>query len=124
MHTDPFPTTYDDPPPVIYQVKLGVFGHGWHATHLTFAFLSSGLWLIVYAMHGIVWSLGRATTAVTVPYGHRIEWRYGHPNVLGPEEWLEKQSAAARFKDLSIYLVPALVAVIGCALLLTSASGN
>lgn len=91
-----------------FTVKVGQFGHPAHALHLALSFLTLGWWVLIYALHGIVWLMRRDTVTITVPEGGRVEWRDGHPIVLGPDEWLPPRGR----RLLRPYLIPAAVAVV------------
>lgn len=72
-------------------LKVGSLG-AWHAVHILLALLTGGFWLVVYALHAIISVAARPTIVVTVPEGSRVEYYRGYPNVLGPDEYLDKPS--------------------------------
>lgn len=73
----------------VMTVKVGSLG-AWHAVHILLSLLTLGGWLIVYGIHAIVSATTRPSITVTVPPGGRIEYYRGHPNVLGPDEYLDR----------------------------------
>ena len=93
-------------------VKTGQFNHWWHAAHMALSMLTFGWWLLLWALHVVVFSLMRPSVVVEVPEGHRVEYRDGWPNVLGPDEYLEPRTPQERLRRFAPYSVPAVVAVL------------
>lgn len=71
-------------------LKVGSLGGWWHAAHILLSVLTGGLWLVVYGAHALISAVSRPTVVVEVPPGHRVEYYRGYPNVLGPDEYLDK----------------------------------
>lgn len=90
-------------------VKVGGLGHSWHAAHIALSLLTCGWWLPVYGVHALVSAATRPTIQVDVPDGHRIEYRNGWPNVLGPGEYLEPRTTRERLLVAAGYASPALI---------------
>jgi len=72
------------------MLKSGSMGRWWHAAHILLSILTGGLWLIAYGFHALISVLTRPTIAVEVPPGGRVEYYQGHPQVLMPDEYLDK----------------------------------
>ncbi|WP_189047264.1 hypothetical protein [Micromonospora sonchi] len=90
-------------------LKAGSLGRPWHAAHILLSILTVGWWLPIYGVHVLVSVISRPTVQLEVPSGHRVEYRDGWPNVLGPEEYLEPRSIRERAAIIAGYLSPVLI---------------
>ncbi|MEV4628255.1 hypothetical protein AB0J90_18470 [Micromonospora sp. NPDC049523] len=91
-------------------LKAGGLGRSWHAAHILLSIVTGGWWLPVYGIHAIVSSMNRPTVHLQVPDGHRVEYRDGWPNVLGPDEYLKPRTARDKALIFVGYASPILIA--------------
>lgn len=90
-------------------LKAGRIAPTWHAAHILLSTLTCGWWLIVYAAHALIFAATRPAITVEVPDGHRVEYRNGWPNVLGPDEYLEPRTGREQALRIAGYLSPLLI---------------
>jgi hypothetical protein len=90
-------------------LKTGSLGHTWHAAHILLSILTCGWWLPIYGIHALISVATRPTVRLEVPEGHGVEYRNGHPNVLGPDEYLEPRTAREKALIAAGYASPVLI---------------
>ncbi|KXK63336.1 hypothetical protein AWW66_03215 [Micromonospora rosaria] len=90
-------------------LKAGELGRSWHAAHILLSILTLGWWLPIYGIHAAISAITRPTVAVEIPEGHRVEYRTGWPNVLGPDEYLEPRTAWEKVLRVAGYVSPVLI---------------
>ncbi|MFI2663293.1 hypothetical protein [Micromonospora carbonacea] len=90
-------------------LKAGSLGNTWHAAHILLSAITCGWWLPIYGIHALISVATRPTVQVNVPDGHRVEYRNGWPNVLGPDEYLEPRTGREKLLRVAGYASPALI---------------
>ncbi|GHJ10590.1 hypothetical protein TPA0907_49570 [Micromonospora humidisoli] len=95
----------------ILTLKAGSLGRSWHIAHILLSMLTLGWWLPIYGIHALISATTRPTVQVEVPDGHRVEYRDGWPNVLGPDEYLEPRPMKERVLIAAGYAAPVLILV-------------
>lgn len=90
-------------------LRAGGLRPSWHAAHIVLSVLTFGWWLPVYGVHALISTVTRPTVQVELPEGHRVEYRNGWPNVLGPDEDLEPRPTRERLLLVAGYASPALI---------------
>ncbi|MFI1194098.1 hypothetical protein ACH4T9_12685 [Micromonospora sp. NPDC020750] len=90
-------------------LKTGSLGRTWHAAHIFMSAVTLGWWLPIYGIHTLISVMTRPTVQVDVPDGHRVEYRNGWPNVLGPDEYLEPRPTGERILMVAGYASPLLI---------------
>lgn len=90
-------------------LKAGSLGRSWHAAHILLSILTLGWWLPIYGIHALISVATRPTVQVQVPDGHRVQYRDGWPNVLGPDEYLAARPARERALIAAGYAAPVLI---------------
>lgn len=96
-------------PDTTLTLKAGRLAPTWHAAHILLSVLTCGWWLPVYGLHALYSLLTRPTVQVHVPAGHRVEYRDGWPNVLGPDEYLTPRTPRERAMIVGAWGAPVLI---------------